>query len=354
MRERTTRRRTTAQGILLVLGLLIGPRLVSADPPLQGPLLKRPPASRPSLPPLPTLDREPIRPPLMPAAEPRPRPDESEPPQVPALTEKTLGPLLEDTEAWSKIVTAIAREAVPDKYEDRSHWGKTKEVFGGLDIEPRPGRIAPKISKHKIRVRHGFWRKYRIDLIKPEETFNVAIRNIKVKQPGQFDFNVRVTIRLRVSSRVESWVRGVKGFNMEVVSDATVVVVILSSLAVTSDLPPGQLIPDIVLLPEVRGIKLYLTDLDTRKIGVIGRDLANELGDGSRKFIEKLLQKQEKKLLAKARKEIEKHRDQLRLASPRFFGDEKQTETPPEQPRSPMTSRNRLDAESPPSLQSRP
>jgi hypothetical protein len=272
-----------------------------------GPRLGRPPEDAPAAQPLH------VRPTPRTRSEPQPTPD-----GTPAPAAATAGPAsLLETPAWSHLVETLILSAIPDGYEDKRHWGQTTEVFDGVDVELRDGRFLPRISKEKKTVRHGRWRKYRIDLVKPEKTFRVEIGKVQTLEPGVTSFTLSVFARIKVTTRYENWVRGVKGFNMESVSYATVVLRAGCRLGVRSEYVQGSLLPDVVLEPEVRTIRLYLTDLDTHKLGVIGGDLAEELGDGWRPVIEDLLQKREQDLVAKARREIEEHRDELRLSAGR-------------------------------------
>lgn len=210
--------------------------------------------------------------------------------------------------------------AIPDGYEDRRHWGMTTEIFDGFDVELRDDRLLPRISKEKKTVRHGFWRKYRLDLVKPEKTFRVEISKLRPVEPGVTDVHVSVFARVKVTGKFENWVRGVKGLNMEVVSYASVVLRLQCRLAIRGDYSAGHVLPDLVFDPEVRGLRIYLTDLDTHKIGVIGGDLAEGLGDASRESIQNLLRKKERDLLTKARREVAEHKDELRLSASSLWG----------------------------------
>jgi hypothetical protein len=282
--------------------------ILAAAPPVSGPALGRSPGlSEPGFPPAPSQQPS--------LAAPPPAPAEAGFPSPPELA------ALQSSAVWSDILTAIAREALPDKFEDRSHWGKTKEIFAGVDVEPNGNRLLPRISKREIEVRHGFWRKHRVDLINPERTFQIAIDNIRPGAAGVTEFDAKVTLRARITANVEHWVRGVKGFNMEIVSDATVVMHAACCLACRSERPAGSALPELVLEPDVQAIKLRLADLHVEKFGELRGDLAEELGNGSRGFVEDLLQRREDELVAKARREIDKRRDDLRLSPADLVGE---------------------------------
>src|SRR5262249_19295380 len=48
---------------------------------------------------------------------------------------KLNGPPLADVPTWSELARAILLTAIPDKYEDLKHWGKTRSVFDGLKVQ---------------------------------------------------------------------------------------------------------------------------------------------------------------------------------------------------------------------------
>lgn len=250
--------------------------------------------------------------PRLPGLLPTPPGAGTAPPTSPPAT----GPaVLEMAPVWPQLLKTLVAEAIGDGYEDTKHWGRTREVIGGVDIEPRPGRFAPRISKHKVEVRDGFWRRYRVDLLDPERDLDVRIDNLQPVSPGVTDFTIHIAIRARITAQVEHWIRGIKGFNAEVISDAGIVIDASCRIAIRSEFAPGRFLPDVILEPEVRAIKLRLTDLDTHQIGRLRGDLVEEIGNGSRRVIDELLQRREDQLVAKANRKIAENRDKLRFSA---------------------------------------
>ncbi len=85
------------------------------------------------------------------------------------------------------------------------------------------------------------------------------------------------------------------------------------SFRIDSTIPEDSILPVFVLKPEFHDLDLKLTDVDTRRIGLLGGWVAEELGNGTRKSFEDLLQSQEKPLLERLRKSLAKKQDRLRL-----------------------------------------
>ncbi len=212
---------------------------------------------------------------------------------------------------WTELLRDVVRYAIPDGYVDDSDWGHTRKIFAGVEIE-RGRNGLPRISKEKRTVRHGLWRKYRITLRNPDETLSIEVEPRDTA--GGTGFVIVIRSRIRITAHLEHWVNGVKGINFETIADATVRMRIVGQLAIHSEPVPGRLLPDLVLEPSIERVHLRLADFDLHKFGLARGDLAEELGDRSRCVVEKLLQSREKDLLKKARRTIDRHRDDLRLS----------------------------------------
>jgi hypothetical protein len=227
------------------------------------------------------------------------------------------GPTLTKLPSWSETLHAVLLTAIPDKYEDLSHWGKTNEIFAGVRIQQRGLHL--RFSDRKRTVKHGAWHRYKIELIDPSKTLKLLIDQIQPVGAAAFRFDIRLAAKLRCRADFEHWVLGVKGLNFTVVSEADVRVVAHCQLAIHTERRGGSLLPDLVLDPRVNGVELFLSHLETRRIGEIRGDIAEELGDRSRHYIENLLQAQESRVVKKANEAIEKKRGNLRIPASKLW-----------------------------------
>ena len=226
-------------------------------------------------------------------------------------------PELNGTSSWTDVIRSVLLTAIPDKHEDRKHWGKQRVVFDGVRVQQRGVHL--QVSERRKLVNDGAWHKYRIELPRPEERLQLTLSQIHSEGPGTFSCAVHVVVKPRCTAWFEQWVLGVKGLHLKVVSDATVHVYATCRLAIRTEFRPNSLLPDVVLEPSLESLKLRLTDIETHSIGVIGGDVAEELGNGSRRFLADLLKDREAKVLKKVNAAIAKKRDALRL-SPSFGG----------------------------------
>ena len=239
---------------------------------------------------------------------------------APAAADATLkldGPKLSETPTWSETIRAVVLTAIPDQYEDLRHWGKTREIFNGLRVKQRGFDI--RVSERKRTVNDGAWHKYKIEPIDPAKTLKVVIDRIEAQAIGRFQFDIRLAAKLRCRADFEHWLLGVKGFNVSTVSEADVEMIAHCEVIIRAMPNPESLVPDTVIEPQVHRVELFLTNLDTQRIGAIRGDLAKGIGDASRHEIENLLQAQEPRVKKKANEAIEKNRGRLKLPTSRIW-----------------------------------
>lgn len=222
------------------------------------------------------------------------------------------GPPLKDVPTWSELARAILLTAVPDKYEDKKHWGKTREVFDGLRVQQRGFNI--RVSEKKRTVNHGSWSMFTVRFPKLEQNVSLVIHHVESPGPGQFSFAIRVRLKkILLHGQFEQWILGVKGLNFDFESDIDVQLDAVCQMAIRTEHKSGSLLPDLVLDPSIRRIRLTLLDINTHRVGRVGGDIAEELGNSSRKLFEELMHSQERRVLKKANEAIQKKRDSLRL-----------------------------------------
>ena len=145
------------------------------------------------------------------------------------------------------------------------------------------------------------------------------IDKIEPQAIGRFQFEIRLAAKLRCRADFEHWVLGVKGFNVSTVSEADIEMIAHCEVIIRAVPNPKSLVPDTIIEPQVHRVELFLTNLDTQRIGAIRGDLAKGIGDISRHDLENLLQAQEPRVTRKANEAIEKNRTRLKLPTSRIW-----------------------------------
>lgn len=228
------------------------------------------------------------------------------------------GPVLTETPTWSDIVRSVVLTAIPDNYVDRKHWDKTREIFDGVSVRQRGFNI--RVSERKRTVNHGSWYMVTIRFPNPSQNLKLVIDQTKVEGPDRMSFAVHVVMKnILLHGQFEQWLLGVKGVNFDVESDVEVHMHARIDVAIRTERRPKCLLPDLVLDPTIRTVRLDLVDVNTHRIGRVGGDIAEELGDTTRQIFEDLLHGQEGKVVKKANEAIQKKKDSLRLPASKLW-----------------------------------
>ena len=237
---------------------------------------------------------------------------------TPSISNPMLeGPALKEVPSWTEALRAVVLTAIPDQFEDRQHWDKTNEIFDGFRVKQRGFDI--RISERKRTVKHGAWHKYKIELIDPARLLKLVIDQFQTINSHQYRFNVNLALKLRCRADFEHWILGVKGLNTTVVSEADVRMTARCTLTIRPELTSKSVLPDLILEPRVNEVRLSLTNLDVKRIGEIRGDIAEMMGDGSRGFIESVMQSQEGRVLKKANEALQKKSGSLRIPTSRLW-----------------------------------
>ena len=215
------------------------------------------------------------------------------------------------------LATSIAREHIPVEHDDTRKWGSTKKVLNGWHVRADGLRIYTK-RKWKS-VNHGTWKRYRITQIDPDENIVVRIQEIREIDDGRVAFRIELASRVNAYARLQKWKRGIRLASVSVDADADIL--LTADCVLGSRLDPTHLPPDIVLQPEITDADLTLRRFEVNRISKFGGDIAEELGRGLRKIIEKKIEEKRPKIIMKINAKIAKSEDELRFSMHDFFAD---------------------------------
>lgn len=213
-------------------------------------------------------------------------------------------------EALASLAKEIILESLPPEFEKKKDWGRQKQIFGGYHWVYRGDHWH--FDERKELVNDGLWRMYRARLINPEKNLHVQISQPRAAGTGRTAFQVFLTARLWTEARQERWVLGVKGLNFHVEAEATVQARLDIEVGVRPAATGG--FGSIEIMPKVTNVDLQLDDLSLKQVGVIGGDLAQELGNAWRGVIENELRDREPDVKKKINAAIAKRRDKLCLS----------------------------------------
>ena len=233
-------------------------------------------------------------------------------------------------EAWAEIIRTTVIAALPEKTVEDKDWGHKSSVFSRYEIKTRKGRLS--MRPRTKEVNHGFWQRYTVTMLNPQETLQLEFDDIQRQPGGKTSFTMQMVMRARIEAEFEHWVYGVKGINGQTESDVTLAVVVNCAYDITTDQKEGELLPAFQIVPEVNSLDLKVRDIDTRKVGLIGGWAAEQLGDNSRSTVNSILNASEERILKDLRKKIEKNIERLRVSPSKLFGGKKDRANPPQAP----------------------
>lgn len=214
------------------------------------------------------------------------------------------------TPEFQELLTAIAREHLPDDYEKTKNWGETKRVWAGVKLE-RDGRRLETRRRYR-EVNDGPWQKYRIDLIQPEKHFHVEVANIRQKE-NKVLADVAIHAKLHAFGRHSQWERGVQLFSVS--ADATARVRLSAQVEVTARLDATKLPPDLLLSPRVTSAELAILDFRLERVSDLSGPLVKSLSSTVREILEDKLAEKQEKLVEKLNKSLAKREDRFRLSA---------------------------------------
>ncbi|WP_437185388.1 hypothetical protein SH668x_002492 [Planctomicrobium sp. SH668] len=202
-------------------------------------------------------------------------------------------------ETFGEILRYLLLESMKEEYEDNRNWRGTVDRFDGFRIR------GTRISKREREVPHGIWHRYKVSLIRPEETFDVEINQLDPTESGSIPFEIVINLKARCEATFVWWTYGVKGVNGTSVSNAKIQMKLLLETSPTVRFDLNSPLPGIDFRPKVKDVQIKLKDLDVKQVGVLEGKVVEVLGDGSRKAVENVMQQQEDKIKTKLQKSLD-------------------------------------------------
>jgi hypothetical protein len=211
---------------------------------------------------------------------------------------------------FQALITRLAREQLPDKYEKTKNWGKTTRVFDGWKLE-RDGLRLETRRRFK-QANDGAWQKYTIELLDPEHSFDLRVTNLR-QQESQVICDVAVIAAARVHGRHTQWENGVQLLSIGAVADARLQ--LRAQLAMSTKLDPTKFPPDISLEPRVTQADLDILDFKLQRISHFGGPVVKSLSSSVREVLEDKIAESRPQLVARLNKSLAKQDAKLRFSA---------------------------------------
>jgi hypothetical protein len=209
-----------------------------------------------------------------------------------------------------ELISSIVIDNLPDKYEDKRHWGMKKEVWRGVRLSGKPFEL--KMNSRKREVNHGTWRMYQITLVEPDRWFRTRLANVGGTGAGQLGFDVIINARIHCFARLSQWESGVQLISLSTEAEADVRLRLRCEAGVRFDF--ANILPAATIEPKVTAADLRLIRFRVLRISRLDGPLAHELGKGLRGVLENKIESKRHKMVAKINRQIDKNKDKLRLS----------------------------------------
>lgn len=251
--------------------------------------------------------------PAIPDSErPAPRPSELPGLQHPA----TLGPTSSELQELSQWVRWFTLKNLPPNIEDNRKWGKQKKVVDGVDMQWDGLRFDTK-RRWKM-ADHGTWSRYFIELIDPADRLEIQVLSLDSKDRGKrFTSRIRVVAPLKIFARISQFQRDVQLISVSLQADATVA--LETDLEVGIRVNPLVFPPDVEFQPKVTRAEVQVLEFELHRISQIHGDLAEWIGKGLRKILDRKLTDTNDKLVVKINDNLAKHQDRFKLSAQEWF-----------------------------------
>lgn len=208
------------------------------------------------------------------------------------------------------LLMGLVLKNIPADYENTKKWGGQREVWDGLHVRMDGLKIHTK--RRKKLANHGSWKRYHISLIDPREHVQFRFENVHEGPDEKIAFDMFLAAKLAAHGRFQEWNRGVRllSISAEGIADVQLRLTCL----VATQLDVTKLPPDFIIQPEVTDAKLELLDFKLNRISKADGPVVRELSHSVENIMQEKLAEKNQKLVSKINRQIEKHRDQLRLS----------------------------------------
>lgn len=208
------------------------------------------------------------------------------------------------------VLTRIALDSLPSKYEDVKNWGDQAKRWDG--IKWRREGLKLESSRRWKMVNHGTWNKYSATMRNPKEEFSLQIMNMHETDDEKIAFEIHLAAHLNIDARQSKWVKGVQLYSVNAQGHAKVRL----QVAIEMDVRMGvsKFPPDIVLIPRAKTAKLQFDEFRIDRISKVGGEFAQQITRHARSKLDEKVEEQEQKIVVKINKQLEKKQDEFRLS----------------------------------------
>ncbi len=206
-----------------------------------------------------------------------------------------------------------AMQEVPPVYKGDKDWGDTKKVWAG--VRAKFDGLKLKTHRRFKEVNHGRWIRYEIKLpeVNAPNAATTRINSATLNEQDRWRIDSITETPMQFTAKVERWNLGVKLYSVTVTGHLRVQLQLTSTIGLYLDY--SEIPPAVVAEPIIEGAKLTLASFEIDRVSKIGGDAAEAWGEVMQEVIvQRFIENQNDRIVAKLNKAIEKHQDDLRFS----------------------------------------
>ena len=207
-----------------------------------------------------------------------------------------------------------ASKHIPRTMSGDKNWGDTKRVWAGVKM--RIDGFKLRTNRRYRELEQGRWIKYEVTL--PDVPPAIEITNVSPDTDattGEQNWMITSSVvsPMDFEARIQRWNLGVKIFSVTVRGKARIR--LNSTLLVGFHLNYGEIPPGLVIAPSVQKAELVMEHFEVDRVSKIGGDVAEQWGELLEDIlIERMVKRQNEKLVGKLNKVINEEQDELKLS----------------------------------------
>lgn len=224
--------------------------------------------------------------------------------------------------ATSELASLLVRmiiHSIPPVYHDLRDWNKEREVWDGVHIQLKDGKLITHSKKKQVKA--GTWTRYSVRLVDPEQRLQVRFDRLEVTKEKGMEFAVTVEADLDLYGQLCEWARDVRLFSISARADSTIRLQVEGT--VNLKINPLKLPPDVTLVPEIESAHLDLLSYRLKRVSHVGGDAAKLLGKSMKSLIDQRLEEENQKLVAKINRKLAQRKHKMTISGQDWFKSRK-------------------------------
>lgn len=205
-----------------------------------------------------------------------------------------------DTSAITVLLRNLLLANMPTHLvENRSHWGKQKEVTVGMSLQRERPLQWQAVPRKAIR-NDGHWYAVTVLAKNPQQTLALGIKNLQTIEPGKSTLELHAGMDVDLKFEQQVWKAGTRLYSGETRGRCRIALLLKLEANSRIERKPQELLPSASVRLRASEAQLFYDQLVIEHTLGVGGDAAKMLGEAGHKLMNRVKPSLERDLLAKA------------------------------------------------------